>query len=303
MERADLDSVLAQLFDRELLFHGFTPYMRDYELVVYESVDPNPKYGLVPRHLRFLFRYCTEAAVHSRVRPDVWARSFSDDLLASRHVSRESTGYVWGVEAQEIYPGATAVQDSERARYWTDQVGIAFHEVHIEANAQTIALVFAEVTVEQVASGYTPFSVAAAGHAEAYASGSRHPLTSPEEQSASGLAPKQVDLSFLRPDLQALAVHTGTGEVMWPRSYAQEVINEISAAGFVILGLDLRSDGGGTTPAGLSTEISWSSYRRNSERGTASIDAARQQATEALRRPDLTEFEGYQWVLVTWTSA
>jgi hypothetical protein len=79
--------------------------------------------------------------------------------------------------------------------------------------------------------------------------------------------------------------------------------NEISAAGFVILGLDLRSDGGGTTPAGLSTEISWSSYRRNSERGTASIDAARQQATEALRRPDLTEFEGYQWVLVTWTSA
>jgi hypothetical protein len=48
VERADLDSVLAQLFDRELLFHGFTPYMRDYELVVYESADPNPKYGLVP---------------------------------------------------------------------------------------------------------------------------------------------------------------------------------------------------------------------------------------------------------------
>ena len=46
------------LNDKELLFHGFTPYMRDYEMVVYEPVDPGPKYGLVPRHLRFLFRYC-----------------------------------------------------------------------------------------------------------------------------------------------------------------------------------------------------------------------------------------------------
>ena len=272
-------------------------------MVVYESVDPNPKYGLVPRHLRFLFRYCTEAAVRSRVRPDLWTRSLGDDQLATRHVLRESTGYAWGVEAQEIYPGATVVQDSERAAYWTDQVGIAFHEVQIESNAQTIALVFAEVTVEEVAAGYTPFSVAAASHAEAYASVSRQSLTSPEDESASGLVPKQLDLSFLRPDLQALAVHTGTGEVMWPRSYAQDAINEISAAGFIVLGLDLRSDGGGTTPTGLSTEIGWSSYRPNSERGTALIDDARQQATDALRRPDLTEFEDYQWVLITWTSA
>lgn len=186
MEDAALDVVLAQLFDCELIFHGFTPYMRDYEIVVYESVDPNPKYGLVPRHLRFLFRYCTEAAVRSRVTPDVWTRSLSDDLLVTRHVSRDSTGYVWGVEGQEIYPGATVVRGSERAAYWTDQVGIAFHEVQIEANAQTIALVFAEVIVEEVASGYAPFSVAAAGHAEADTSGSRQPLTSREQPSASG---------------------------------------------------------------------------------------------------------------------
>jgi hypothetical protein len=129
VEIADLGLVLAELQDKELVFHGFTPYMRDYEVVVYEPVDRNPKHGLVPRHLRFLFKYCTEATVTSRVRPDVWARSLSDDLLKVHHVSRGSPGYVWGVEAQELFPGATVVQGSSRAAYWADQLGLAFHEV------------------------------------------------------------------------------------------------------------------------------------------------------------------------------
>jgi hypothetical protein len=37
------------MYDKELIFHGFTRYMRDCEMVVYEPVDPNPKYALVPR--------------------------------------------------------------------------------------------------------------------------------------------------------------------------------------------------------------------------------------------------------------
>jgi hypothetical protein len=177
VEIADLGLVLAELQDKELVFHGFTPYMRDYEVVVYEPVDRNPKHGLVPRHLRFLFKYCTEATVTSRVRPDVWARSLSDDLLKVHHVSRGSPGYVWGVEAQELFPGATVVQGSSRAAYWADQLGLAFHEVLVEANAQAIGLVFASVAVAEVAPGYAPFIVAAAGHAEAYADSSRQPLS------------------------------------------------------------------------------------------------------------------------------
>lgn len=186
VEIADLNSVLAELDDKELLFHGFTPYMRDYEMVVYEPVDPDPRYGLVPRHLRFLFRYCTEATVTSRVRPDVWIRSLGEDLLQVRHVSRGSTGYVWGVEAQELYPGATVVQGSERAAYWADQLGIAFHEVVVEANSQAIGLVFSEVTVAEVTAGYAPFIVAAAGHAETYAEGSRQPLLGNHDRQRTG---------------------------------------------------------------------------------------------------------------------
>jgi len=176
VEIADLGSALAQLYDKELIFHGFTPYMRDYEMVVYEPVDPNPKYGLAPRHLRFLFRYCTEATVTSRVRPEVWSRSISDELLKVRHVSRDATGYVWGVEAQELHPGVTVVKGSKGAARWADQLGIAFHEVLVEANSQAIGLVFSEVTVSEGTPGYAPFTVAASGHAEAYAGSSRRPL-------------------------------------------------------------------------------------------------------------------------------
>jgi hypothetical protein len=104
-----------------------------------------------------------------------------------RHVSKSSTGYVWGVEAQELYPGGRVIQGSERAAYWADQLGLAFHEVLVEANAQAIGLVFAEVTVSEATPGYAPFTVAAAGHAEAYADSSRHPLLGGTTSSEPGL--------------------------------------------------------------------------------------------------------------------
>jgi hypothetical protein len=130
----------------------------------------------VPRHLRFLFRICPEVSVRSRVRPDVWARSLSDELLRTHTVTRESMGYTWGVAGQELYPGASIVEPSSRAQLWARETGIQFHEVHIEANAHEISIVFSELTMEEVAPGYVPFRVEADGVAERYASGSKIPF-------------------------------------------------------------------------------------------------------------------------------
>jgi hypothetical protein len=55
MDLSALRVHLDEVFDNELLFHGFTNYMRDYELITYQSVDPHS--GLSPRHLRLLFRF------------------------------------------------------------------------------------------------------------------------------------------------------------------------------------------------------------------------------------------------------
>jgi len=171
---SELRERLDELFDRHLLFHGFTAYMRDYELVVYESVDPRS--GLAPRHLRFLFRFCTEAEVHSRLAPKVWASSTDDQLLRTHDVTRESTGYAWGVEAQELYPGATIAENSNRARSWREKVGLSFYEVRIEANAHVIHLVFSDLVVTEVTEGYRPHEVKRDGHSEQYASGCTIPL-------------------------------------------------------------------------------------------------------------------------------
>lgn len=167
------------MFDCELMFHGFTNYMRDYELVVYQSVDPRS--GLLPRHQRFLFRFCTEVAVRSSVTPDVWTRSTADQLLETHHVTRDTPpGYAWGVQCQVLYPGATIIEGSERAQAWAEQVGIQFHEVRIEGNAHVIDLVFSDLSVEEVHAGYSPYEVEEDGAAEVYARGSKMWLSPPD---------------------------------------------------------------------------------------------------------------------------
>jgi hypothetical protein len=176
MEQGELDACLQEMFDNALLYHGFAPYMRDYEMVVYESTDPRS--GIAPRYLQFVFRNCPEVHVRSSLRPEVWSRSTCDDLIEARHVTKDTRGYVWGVMSQDLYPGPHIVQDSARARQWTEQSGIRFHEVNIAANAHHINIVFSELSVQEIAIGYTPFKVGRNGVAEEYETGSKMPLES-----------------------------------------------------------------------------------------------------------------------------
>jgi hypothetical protein len=179
VNRTDLEALLGEMFDCELMFHGFTNYMRDYELVVYQSVDPRS--GKTPRHFRFVFRLCTEIDVRSSVAPNVWARSTDDLLLDTNAVTMESTGYVWGVRCQNLYPGAAIVEVSDRARMWEKHLAVPFHEVQIQGNAHLISLVFADLSVEEVSTGYAPYIVDRQGIAEGYADRSKFPLRPSDE--------------------------------------------------------------------------------------------------------------------------
>ena len=64
MEKAELLRVLDDTFDEAIVYHGFTAYMRDYEVVIYRTADPAT--GISPSHLRYLFRYCVSAEVETR---------------------------------------------------------------------------------------------------------------------------------------------------------------------------------------------------------------------------------------------
>jgi len=113
------------------------------------------------------------------------------------------------------------------------------------------------------------------------------------------------DLSLLPSELLSSAIRTETGEVMWPLAVAPAVVNTIADAGRLILGLDLRSDGGGGTATGLATRLPWSSFRPEAVGRDARIEAAREDALKALkrRRTDMGEMSGYDWILITWANA
>ncbi|WP_455737815.1 YxiG-like protein [Amycolatopsis japonica] len=71
-----------------LVFHGFTDYMRDYDMLVMATADPRT--GIRPEFLRYRFKHCVRAAVT----PETWSRSLDDWLVDFEQggISRVTSG-------------------------------------------------------------------------------------------------------------------------------------------------------------------------------------------------------------------
>jgi hypothetical protein len=54
MDAAVLEQMLYENFDHAVVHHGYTSYMRDYEVIVYVTADPRT--DVEPACLRYLFR-------------------------------------------------------------------------------------------------------------------------------------------------------------------------------------------------------------------------------------------------------
>lgn len=135
MESAQLQQHLNTLFDQAFVFHGFTEYMRDYELFVFCTADPRT--GIEPEHLRFVFKLCVLAEVSSAVPESVWQRSL-DNRLIDYETGKDLEGYVWGVKWQVLYPGGRIIADSELAARWSCALAVDFHEVEIGTNGHNL---------------------------------------------------------------------------------------------------------------------------------------------------------------------
>ena len=154
--RAAFDEVI----DQAVLFHGFTDYMRDYDVFVYATADPRT--GIRPEYLRYRFIHCVRAVVTSVLPPATWKWSL-DERLTDYGQGKDLDGYVWGVQWQELYPGMKLVPDSAEARRWTAELGIPFREAVIAMNAHVLSLVFSDLTVDVIDPGHIPFAVPAGG--------------------------------------------------------------------------------------------------------------------------------------------
>ena len=157
MDRAEMQAALEDVFDQALVFHGFTDYMRDYQLITYSVADPRT--AITPSFDSYLFRYCVEATITSTLTPRSWANSL-DERLIDHEAGKDLDGYVWGVKWQALYPGISVSTESKTADQWARAVGIPFHEAVIEGNGHKIVLIFSDLIVSRgLQSGYSPFTV------------------------------------------------------------------------------------------------------------------------------------------------
>ena len=158
MDVGRLQEALDEIFDHALVFHGYVDYMRDYELIVYLSADERS--GIEPKYLRYLFKFCVEADAETALEAKIWSESLDERLtdLEAFNAS-DLAGYVWGVKWQGLYPGGKIIEESEKAQAWTEAVGVDFHEVVFETNGHNLRLVFSDLEVSEVRSGYSPYTV------------------------------------------------------------------------------------------------------------------------------------------------
>ncbi|MFE0099873.1 hypothetical protein [Streptomyces sp. NPDC059009] len=154
MDTAVLEQMLNEAVDHAVVYHGYTNYMRDYEVIV--DTTAAPRADITPSHLRYLFRYCVETRCKTSVPAETWRGSL-DDRLIEHETGDGLDGYVWGVKWHCLYPGAKLLPESEATRRWSKALGIDFHEVSVETNAHNLTLLFSDLQVSEVPVGYAPF--------------------------------------------------------------------------------------------------------------------------------------------------
>ncbi|MBS0181460.1 MAG: hypothetical protein JSS39_03610 [Nitrospira sp.] len=144
------------LADCSIVEHRFTPYMRDYDVIIETTAAaPDDSGSYLEGRYRFRFTHCVLAKVTSTVTDMSWTRSW-DDQFTDYDVWQESgepEGYVWGVNYMNAYPGAQYLPNSEAATEWSRRLEHQMHEVQIDTNAHLILLIFHRLLLHKLAQG------------------------------------------------------------------------------------------------------------------------------------------------------
>ncbi|MBE8477229.1 YxiG-like protein [Streptomyces justiciae] len=146
MDITALAEALDQIEDSAVVHHGFTDYLRDYEVVAYVTAAPST--GIPPAHLRCLFRYCVEARCETSMVPWLWQKSL-DDRLIDHETADGLDGWVWGVKWANLET-AQVLPESDAAHRWAGELGIDFHAVRIETQVHDLSLVFSDLEITEL---------------------------------------------------------------------------------------------------------------------------------------------------------
>jgi hypothetical protein len=150
------DWVADPIFDSAIKSHGFTPYMRDYDVVIeVPALRPDGRSSYIEGRYRYRFTHCVEAMIKSSVPPEAWRTSWSDEFISysAWQQAGEPSGFVWGVEWADAYPGVERLEATDAVAAWTDELGKPMHGIRIETNAYVIELVCHDLVVRRLATG------------------------------------------------------------------------------------------------------------------------------------------------------
>jgi hypothetical protein len=124
--------------DFAVMDHHFATHGRDYIVRVETCLGANPG-----QH-EIVFTHCVRLDYETRVRHDVWPKSWSDEFTDYTRWSAvgEPDGYVWGTNWSLAYPGLRAVPDSAQAAEWSRKLGKQMHELTLETDRFFLRLIF-----------------------------------------------------------------------------------------------------------------------------------------------------------------
>ena len=144
------------LFDSAIVEHHFTPYLRDYDVVIdVPAARPNGQGSYIEGRYRYRFTHCPIVQVTTAVRDDVWRESWADHFTDADAYEQAGTpdGYFWGVCYSDAYPGLTYVEGSPLAKEWSERFERPMHEVRIETNGHNLTIIFHDVSIRKIAQG------------------------------------------------------------------------------------------------------------------------------------------------------
>lgn len=144
-----------ELLEREsiagavILRHGFTDYLRDYEVII--GGRNGPPYTDVHK---YQFIGCAEAVCATQLvrtfhePTSTFGESLSDEFVFSGPdypEKDEPNGFIWGVRCADVLSGWDYVENGKRATFWSSALGRRMHEVSVYTNAYRLVLAFADV--------------------------------------------------------------------------------------------------------------------------------------------------------------
>ena len=110
-------------FDMAIIRHGFTDYMRDYEILIGSGYPASEEIH------RYQFVGCVEASYRSNIRPTTIVKSLPDEYVLSGPDYPDiddPPGFIWDVRYSNAYPGLDYIDNGERAKHWSqllDSIG------------------------------------------------------------------------------------------------------------------------------------------------------------------------------------